>query len=63
MTGPRKDLRQFLVKWKGHDEGHNTWEFELDLLEDAPEKAKQLIQEYWSRSQKRKKEKRSQAKK
>ena len=28
---------QYLVKWEGFNNGHNTWEPESSLLEDVPE--------------------------
>lgn len=31
----RKTIREFLIKWKGYDESHNSWEPESNLSESA----------------------------
>jgi len=50
MAGPKNNQRrQFLVHWAGYDAGHDTWENEEDLKEDAPEVVPTLIAEYWKR--------------
>jgi hypothetical protein len=37
------------VRWKNEDAGGDTWEFEEDLIEDAPDSAPRLIKQYWDR--------------
>lgn len=50
QTG-RKKYTQFLVRWKGDSD--ETWEFEEDLLEDAPQFAKTLIKQFRASRDKR----------
>ena len=39
----RVKMNQFLVHWKDNDE---TWEYEVDLLDDAPKFARTLIKKF-----------------
>jgi hypothetical protein len=46
--------QQFRARWKNEDAGGDTWEFEEDLIEDAPDSAPRLIKQYWDRKNIRK---------
>lgn len=46
VFGRRKDV-QYLVKWKGYDDGQSTWEFATNLAEDVDENTLQRLITEW----------------
>ena len=44
-TFGRKKHLQYYIKWRGYDEGSNTWEWEEDV-ENAPEMIKDFYKEH-----------------